>query len=336
MYVKISDKLFPKDLKFRNTLILFLISLTPNYKAFMMFRGEPYVTVLISIMVYFLIQLYQEEFELKFLNSFLFGVLIGLIALSRQWGFLFFPTVVFFTFISRKKLPIKKLLAFFMFSSIVGFLLSGWFYINLYNTYGSFAKFNLEPNSFSFLNLIKIMYLNFNINELFINPTKNSNLGGLFPIFYADLWGDYNMYFSYLEHKFTGRNLKIENYLGKVSLLSIYPSFLIIYGIVKLSIEFFSKDISIISITKKFLLFNIITTWLFYCSWIIIYNFHNEIIGGISPVYMLQLVNFFPFLGAFASLTIYKKYPKFYLINLIVLSSIFVHNIGTIFLNFKI
>tara|TARA_B100000902_G_scaffold1845_1_gene2371 strand:- start:6127 stop:7476 length:1350 start_codon:yes stop_codon:yes gene_type:complete len=333
MYVKISNKLFPKDPRFRNTVLILLICLTPNYKAFMMFRGEPFVTLLIAVMVYFLIQLYQEEYKLNFLNSLLFGVLIGLIALSRQWGFLFFPTVVFFTFISRKKLSFKRLFGFFTISSIVGFIISGWFYLGLYNQYGSFAKFNLEPNNFSILDLIRIMYININIDELFTNPTKNSTLRGLFPVFYADLWGDYNMYFSYLDHKFTGRNLRFENYLGRVALISVYPTALILYGLVKLSIDFVSKKIDLISITQKVIFFNVITTWFFYCSWIVIYNFYNETISGVSPVYMLQLVNFFPLLGGLASMTIYKKYPSFYQINLIILSFIFLHNIGVIYLS---
>tara|TARA_X000000368_G_scaffold175445_1_gene138351 strand:- start:4212 stop:5561 length:1350 start_codon:yes stop_codon:yes gene_type:complete len=333
IYVKISNKLFPKDSRFRNTVLILLICLTPNYKAFLMFRGEPYVTVLIAIMVYFLIQLYQEEYELNFVNSLFFGVLIGLIALSRQWGFLFFPSVVFFTIIVRKKLPFKKLFTFFTFSSIIGFLISGWFYLGLYNQYGSFAKFNLEPNIFSVSGLIELMHINVNIDDLFSNPTRESSLRGLFPVFYADLWGDYNMYFSYLDYKFNGKNLKFENYLGRVNFISIYPSVLILFGLVKLSTEFISKKTDIVSIIKKVILFNVITTWLFYCSWIVIYNFYDGIIRGISPVYMLQLVNFFPFLGGLASVAIYKKYPNFYQINLIILSFIFLHNIGIIYLS---
>ena len=333
IYVKISNKLFPKDSRFRNTVLILLICLTPNYKAFLMFRGEPYVTVLIAIMVYFLIQLYQEEYELNFVNSLFFGVLIGLIALSRQWGFLFFPSVVFFTIIVRKKLPFKKLFTFFTFSSIIGFLISGWFYLGLYNQYGSFAKFNLEPNIFSVSGLIELMHINVNIDDLFSNPTRESSLRGLFPVFYADLWGDYNMYFSYLDYKFKRKNLKFENYLGRVNFISIYPSVLILFGLVKLSTEFISKKTDIVSIIKKVILFNVITTWLFYCSWIVIYNFYDGIIRGISPVYMLQLVNFFPFLGGLASVAIYKKYPNFYQINLIILSFIFLHNIGIIYLS---
>ena len=70
-------------------------------------------------------------------------------------------------------------------------------------------------------------------------------------MFYADLWGDYNMYFSYLDYKFTGRSLRFENYLGRVALISVYPTALILYGLVKLSIDFVSKKIDLISITQK-------------------------------------------------------------------------------------
>ena len=87
--------------------------------------------------------------------------------------------------------------------------------------------------------------------KLFTNPTQNSTLRGLFPVFYADLWGDYNMYFSYLDYKFNGKNLKFENYLGRVNFISIYPSVLILFGLVKLSTEFISKKTDIVSIIKK-------------------------------------------------------------------------------------
>jgi len=333
MYVKISNKLFPKDSRYRNTVLILLICLAPNYKAFMMFRGEPYLTFLITLMIYFLIQLYQDEKKLNIINFLFFGLLIGLVALSRQWGFLFFPCVVFFTFISRKILPFKKTFSLFIFSSIVGFIISGWFYLNLYNQYGTFAKFNLEPNTLSILDLIRITYINVNIGDLFTNPTRSSSLKGLFPIFYADLWGDYSAHFSYLDYKLYGRDLKFETYLGRVSLISIYPSFLIIYGLIKLSIDLFNKKIDLISTTQKVIIFNVVTTWLFYCIWIIKYQFINgNIIGGVSPVYMLQLVNLFPFIGGLASMAIYKKYPNFYKINILILSFIFLHNIGVFYL----
>ena len=112
MYVKISNKLFPKDSRFRNTVLILLICLTPNYKAFMMFRGEPFVTLLIAVMVYFLIQLYQEEYELNFLNSLLFGALIGLIALSRQWGFCFFLRLFFLLLFLEINFHLKYFLVF--------------------------------------------------------------------------------------------------------------------------------------------------------------------------------------------------------------------------------
>ena len=122
-----------------------------------MFRGEPFVTLLIAVMVYFLIQLYQEEYELNFLNSLLFGALIGLIALSRQWGFFrFFYGCFFLHLFLEKNFHLKDFFGFFTISSIVGFIISGWFYLGLYNQYGSFAKFNLEPNNFSMLDLIEI------------------------------------------------------------------------------------------------------------------------------------------------------------------------------------
>ena len=93
IFIQIAKLLFPYDKKFRNTLLIFLILMLPNYRAFMMFRGEPYVVLFILIMTLYLLLIYKNKIKLNFLNSLVFGLLIGLVALSRQWGFLFFPSV---------------------------------------------------------------------------------------------------------------------------------------------------------------------------------------------------------------------------------------------------
>ena len=334
IFIQIAKLLFPYDKKFRNTLLIFLILMLPNYRAFMMFRGEPYVVLFILIMTLYLLLIYKNKIKLNFLNSLVFGLLIGLVALSRQWGFLFFPSVAYFLFITRRKLNTKKLFLFFCFSSLIGFLISGWFYLGLYNTYGSFAKFNLEPNEISLINFIKVMTLNSNVQEIFTNPTRTASLNGLYPIFYSDLWGDYSAYFTYLDYKFSGRDLNIENYLGRVNLVSIYPTLLVLFGF----LYFFVKSLvkkrkdSIVSVFESFFVFNLFTTWIFYCFWISIYSFREGIVDGISAVYMLQIVNILPFIAALFCKRIYDYYPKFYRVNIGILSLIFLHNINVIYL----
>lgn len=334
VFTQIAKLLFPNDKKFRNTLLLFLILISPNYRAFMMFRGEPYVVIFITLMILYLLLIYKNKIKLGFLNSLVFGLLIGLVALSRQWGFLFFPSVIYFLIITRKKLDAKKLFLFFCFSSLVAFLISGWFYLGLYNTYGSFAKFNLDPNEISLINFFKMMTLNSNVQEIFTNPTRTSSLNGLYPIFYSDLWGDYSAYFSYLDYKFNGRDLNIENYLGRVNLVSIYPTLLIIFGFIYF---FFRSPLrirndSFVRVFESFFAFNLFSTWMLYCLWLSVYGFRDGIIQGISAVYMLQIANNLPLIAALFCKRIYDYFPKFYQVNIGILSLIFLHNLNVVYL----
>ena len=143
-------KLFNKSKSFFNVSYLILVSLLAvNYRTISMVRGEPYILFFLSLFLLIIYKAENNDYFLSFKFVFLSGIIIGCIALSRQWGFLLFIPLIVLLFFKKSK---RKYLIFWSLSSIIGFLLSGWFYIGLYRKYGSFTAFNMESKGFSFAN----------------------------------------------------------------------------------------------------------------------------------------------------------------------------------------
>ena len=102
-----------------------------------------------SIFLYLIYKHEKSGFEFNFKYIFYTGLVIGAIALSRQWGFLLFLPLIFLFF--SKELNIKYLKLWSL-SAFFGAAFSSWFYINLFLRYGTFTPFNLDRRGFSFSN----------------------------------------------------------------------------------------------------------------------------------------------------------------------------------------
>ena len=166
----------------------------------------------------------KSNYKFNFKRTIYFGLVIGGLALSRQWAFfLFLPIIImlFTTQINDK----KEYLKIWIPSSVIGFLLSGWFYINLYLKAGSFTAFNMERTSFSFYNQPISFYIPTleNFKYLFFKPIRPHLDNQFFSILYSDLWGDYWGYFSFTSgYLDIGRNqLAIGDYFARVNIISI-------------------------------------------------------------------------------------------------------------------
>tara|TARA_A100001011_G_scaffold652_1_gene758 strand:- start:5961 stop:7028 length:1068 start_codon:yes stop_codon:yes gene_type:complete len=226
--------------------ILLLIGVfTANFKAVAMLRGEIYVLFFNSILMYRFIKLFKNNFKYKTSDILLIGSLIGLIALSKQWGFLLFPGYfVLVLFIKERSVKImySKLLIYTFFT---GFIISSWFYFNLFFEYGSFTAFNMEPIGFSFYNQPRSFYLPFESDSsmVFTKPIRPYFRNQFIPILYSDLWGDYWGYFAFTSRALDiGRNqLLIGDYLARVNIVSLLPTVLLILGI-KYSFNFSKKS----------------------------------------------------------------------------------------------
>ena len=215
-------------------ILLIIGILTVNYKTFSMIRGEPYIILFNSILLWRFSILIKNSFNYKPKDVVYFGILIGALALSRQWAFLLFPGYFIFTlFISEKRNKLK-MIKFLIPAFFLGFIFSSWFYFTLYFDYGSFTSFNEEPIIFKFSNQPYSFYLpsGNEIHYIFQKPIRPYFSNQFLPILYSDLWGDYWGYFAFTSRALdVGRNqLLIGDYLARVNIVSILPSLLLIIG----------------------------------------------------------------------------------------------------------
>lgn len=84
-------QVFTKSKYFLNISYLLPISiLAVNYRTISMIRGEVYILFFLSLLLNRFLKLVQSKFKYTLFDIAVFGFLIGLLALSRQWAFYFF------------------------------------------------------------------------------------------------------------------------------------------------------------------------------------------------------------------------------------------------------
>ena len=68
---------------------------------------------------------------------------------------------------------------------------------------------------------------------MFTKPIRPYFSNQFLPILYSDLWGDYWGYFSFTSRSLAeGRNQDIiGDYLSRVNLISLIPTFMLLYGV---------------------------------------------------------------------------------------------------------
>ncbi len=322
--------------KLFNFNVLITISiLTVNYKAFSMIRGEPYIILFLSLLIYRLIILFQNSFNYEKKDILYFGVIIGCLALSRQWAFLIFPAIFFIVFfMNEKKIEYFK---FITYSFVVGFLISSWFYFYLFLTYGSFTTFNANPKSFSFSNQDLSFYFSSfeSFRTMFIKPIRPNFKNELIPILYSDVWGDYWGYFSFTSRSLdTGRNqMLIGDYLARVNIASLVPTFLFLLSTFKCFKIFKNKTKKDIEYIKLFNLLGIITTFIGFL-WFLI-KFPDPGAGDtIKAVYVIQLFYFMAFLSTDYLNNLRKKSVTKYRYIIVSLIFVFIHNFSAMLNHF--
>ena len=184
------------------------------------------------------------------------GLIFGLLLLTRQQAVLLLggaALVVGLMFCreagARSRLAWAGLLAM-----AIGLVLGGWFYLHFYRAYGSPVAFNRRAPPFSFANQPASFYLGVGGTALFRDPVRPSFRRELWPKLYAETWGDHECYFlvygrdtrngvfaaGYLLEKALSRGTpawmdtnryRINGYLGRVNLVSLLPSALLVAGL---------------------------------------------------------------------------------------------------------
>lgn len=335
IYMKIVKKVLRSKNMQSSVTLLILGLFSTNYKAISMIRAEIYILFLSALLIYRFLLLMEKSYEYNTRDVLIFGSIIGLLALSRQWAFLLFPAyfIVFF-FIEKKNK--KNYFQFLTYSFMIGFTISSWFYFGLYVDYGSFTSFNMESTSFSISNQSQNFYILSSeaVSYFFSKPIRPYFGNSFFPILYSDLWGDYWGYFSFTSRSLDiGRNqLLIGDYLGRVNIVSIFPSLLLVYGFINSLKSIYSKKRTTLDFLNIYIAFGIIFSFFGYLWFLITYP---EITGDtIKSTYIIQL---FHLLGLATVIYVEKlRITKSNIYNTIQISllMVFIYNFQTMLSHF--
>jgi hypothetical protein len=254
----------------------------------------------------------------------------------------------------QRRAPILKtvLLSFF-----IAFIVGGWFYINLYNRYGSVKTYIIYARpTFSFSNQPSKFYFDLSLDRLFKDPIRRAFPNQFLPLFYSEIWGDYWCYFlvfgkhipsgRYISGKelrnltwgrspppeFETNRYEIGKYLGRVNIVSLFPSLLLFAGVILGTIYFIKfaiKNLPNDGMAMSSLPYlAVVTSFAGFFWYLIMYPMPGK--GDtIKATYIIQI---FPFIAILAGelLEIIKKSSfRIYWILLTVLIITILHNFPT-------
>ena len=337
MYMKIVKLFKGTDKKIYLSVLLVLGLFTANYRTIAMIRAETYILLLNSFLLYRFLLLLKKSFVYNKLDIFYFGFTIGLLALSRQWAFLLFPAYFLLYFFIKKEHRLNYF-KFLTYTFLIGFLISSWFYINLFVEYGSFTKFNQEPIPFRFNNQPLSFYLPIGneVSMVFTKPIRPYFKNQFLPILYSDLWGDYWGYFT-----FTSRNLEIGrnqmiigDYLARVNVLSIFPTIMLIIGFKN---SFISRKVKEKIFTDYFDLYLVMATLvtIFGYLWFLI-SFPQAEGDTNKATYIIHLFHLLGLMTVLKLEDIRIKNYRYYSATIMVLLIVFLHNLSAMMSHFPL
>ena len=278
-----------------------------------------------SILLFLLSKHLDKNFKLEKRDYLIFGILLGLMGLSRQWAFLLFPAYAYFLFFKNSKDIRKKVFKFLVYSFSIAFIVCSWFYFKLFFEFGTFTAFNMTPTNFSLYNQPIDFYL-INSDEILylftkpIRPYLNSFLG----IIYSDVWGDYWGYFVFTsKYLDIGRNqLAIGDYLARVNLISTIPTIFIFIGLLrsklalqKTNLEKFQPFLNFIKLSALFTIFGYF--------WFLI---KFPVSDAIKATYLIQFFHLITIPLIFYLNYLQKTKKKMYGFFITTLMLVFVHN----------
>lgn len=323
-------KLITKSKNIFNVGYLVLISLLAvNYRTISMIRGEPYILFFLSLFLLVILKVEESDYDLSLKQIFYTGAIIACIALSRQWGFLLFIPLIVLLFYRKSK---KNYLIFWSLSSFIGALFSSWFYIGLYQNYGSFTAFPMESKSFSFNNQNLSFYLP-NLSQLeflFTKPIRPNLDNQFFSIIYSDLWGDYWGYFAFTSRFLNdGRNqLMIGDYLARVNIVSVFTTIVIVYFCF-LSYKKYKSNFVV-----QYIHFAWICSFIGYLIFTIVYPSSSG--DTIKSTYIIQAFHLMVFLASIYFYDLKRLNTKIYNGVLFTLIAIYIHNFQSYLSHFPI
>jgi hypothetical protein len=169
-------------------------------------------------------------------------VVLGLLGLSRQWGFMLFPAILGLMILvwAADRLHRARIVKTIAASLAIALAICGWFYVGLFIRYGSFTAFNRAARPFAFSNQPIGFYRNTGLKDLWLfrSPTRGTFDNEFFPTFYSEMWGDYYGYFVFIpvRHSLSDRYQpnadRITPYLGRANAAAILPTLVFAAGVV--------------------------------------------------------------------------------------------------------
>jgi hypothetical protein len=348
LFIKIAESLRPGNRFLKISSLALLGVMTVYYKTFAQVRGEPYVAFFTIWAIYLVAKIINHREQVTWKDGLGLGVILGLLGLSRQWGFMLFPAiaslaVLIWIFDPPHGWNFTKAIGT---SFIIAFLVCGWFYLRLYVKYGSFTAFNRSTSGFSLSNQPFTFFRNTGFKDglLFKEPTR-STLGPLrknfenqfFPTFYSEMWGDYWGYFvfirdkSYMAVNGVGNQEQITPYLGRVNAVSLFPSLIFLGGLltgVVSTVRLFRKrpEESSRNLFYAFLVLFEVISFLMYFYFLLSYPDLDR--GAtIKATYMIHALMVLPILGAEFLEKIRGFKYQVYVVCMVLLGLVFLHNL---------
>ena len=323
-------KMFNNSKSILNLSYLIMVSLLAvNYRTVSMIRGEPYILFFMSIFLYLIFKIENQDFVTQKKDILFLGLIIAGIALSRQWGFLLFPPLIIMLFTKNIKNKINYLKTWVP-SALIGFLLSGWFYINLYIKSGSFTAFNMESSKFSIFNQPLGFYIptSENLRYLFYKPIRPHLDNQFITTLFADLWGDYWGYFSFTSGYLSiGRDqLAIGDYFARVNIISIFTTLFIL----TLYVISYRKNKQ--SFLVRYINLAVIVSFVGYIVFLISYPVGNG--DTIKATYIIQMFHLIVFLASIKFEKLKSENLKIYNLIIFAFLIIYIHNFQTFLSHF--
>jgi hypothetical protein len=364
--LKICKLIAPANIIFRFSSLAMLGILPVYYKTYALIRGETYLPLLILFIAYQLLSIFLARGKTR-PNLALLGLAVGLSILARQWGFLVLPAIFLFAVFAAFKDPSKFVLSISVMAvcALIPVLVAGWYYFIMFQRYGSLTAWDRPASNLSLSSFPPEFYFGTGSGKLFTDPIRPSFSNQFPAIFYSDVWGDYSEYFlvyakdtrsgDYIIGKYLDLMIRsgnplpdwvetnrytINSYLGRVNLISLLPSAFFAAGFIFALFLIASswRSTPVTSRTAGLIIFTlvIISSMAGYGWYLLRYQNHGQ--GGdlIKATHMMQI---FPFLGLLAGgflEKIWERWPKMWLICMITLALIFIHNLPAMITHYSL
>jgi 4-amino-4-deoxy-L-arabinose transferase-like glycosyltransferase len=335
LLLMIAEQIQPSNRFFKISALMMLALLTVYYKTFSQVRGEPYVVFFIVLSIYLINEILKTT-SLNYKLVVATGISLGLLVLSRQWGFFIFPAIfllIIWIFIQDRRIGWLRTQQFFLIT-ILSAIIGGWFYIHLYLDYGTFSAFNIKQPQYPSIEEASLFFRQTELQglKLFKMPVRPAfDHQSFFAIMYSETWGDYWGYFTFIKpgtaQDNVGNQAALAPYLGQVNLASILPSLLLLAGFIYGMIQIFQlhelltfERTSIVFITLL-----VLSTMIGYFWFVYRYFVQTNLV--IKATYAIQMFIALLFLfGGFME-WIRKRSQLAYNIILVLLILVFIHNL---------